>query len=94
MALVRPMGDKRWEAAILAKLGWALFEMGEKQRSLDYYRDELRLYQAVNLRVGEAALLAEMGEIYCSSGQNKKALRDAPRASGPTVADCAAYALT
>ena len=69
------MGDKKWEAAILGKLGWALFEMGgEKQRSLDYYRDGLRLYQAVNLRPGEAAMLSDMGEIYYSSGQKQKAL--------------------
>ena len=48
--------------------------MGEKQRSLDYYRDALRLYQAVNGRAGEAAILEEMGQIYYSLGQNQKAL--------------------
>jgi CHAT domain-containing protein len=79
LELVRPMGDK-WEAAMLSKVGGALYEMGEKQRSLDYYREALRLYQAVNFRVGEAALLAEMGEIYGSSGQSQKALDHYKRA--------------
>ncbi|MEG4127984.1 CHAT domain-containing protein, partial [Microcoleus sp. Pol1B3] len=49
-------------------------DLGEKQKSLEYYNQSLPLYRAVGDRSGEASTLNNIGLVYSDLGEKQKAL--------------------
>ncbi|MEP6489112.1 tetratricopeptide repeat protein [Microcoleus vaginatus GB2-A3] len=74
LKLIRAVGNRRGEAAILNNIGKVYSELGEKQKALEYYSHSLTLTRAVGDRRGEATILTNIGKVYSELGEKQKAL--------------------
>jgi len=72
--LYRALGDRRWEAITLNKIGGVYSDLGEKQNALDYYNQALPIRRAVGDRRWEAIILDNIGGVYSDLGEKQNAL--------------------
>jgi tetratricopeptide (TPR) repeat protein len=61
-------------ATDLRYIGFLYSELGQKQKTLDYYQQALPIMMEVGDRAGEATTLNNIGTVYSDLGQNQKAL--------------------
>jgi len=66
--LIREIGDRRGEGADLGNLGSAFYRLGEMDRALDYYQQQLKISQGISDRYGEANSL--WGQAICLKKKN------------------------
>ncbi|MGK7925133.1 MAG: tetratricopeptide repeat protein [Spirulina sp.] len=62
------------EADILNNIGRVYFDLGEKQKALEYFGKALNLVQVGGDRVGEADILNNIGRVYFDLGEKQRAL--------------------
>ncbi|MEG4005181.1 tetratricopeptide repeat protein [Microcoleus sp. Pol1C5] len=74
LKLYREAGDNSAQAISLLVLGRVYDDLGEKQKSLEYYSQSLPLFRAVGDRGGEATTLNNIGKVYDEVGEKQKAL--------------------
>ncbi|WP_445313941.1 CHAT domain-containing protein [Microcoleus vaginatus] len=74
LKLYREAGDTSAQAVSLLVLGRVYDDLGEKQKSLEYYSQSLPLFRAVGDRGGEATTLNNIGKVYDELGEKQKAL--------------------
>ena len=70
----RSLKDKYGEALSLYNAGLAYYDLGKRQKALDYYRQALPLLRAVGARGSEATTLSNIGAVYSGLGEKQKAL--------------------
>ncbi|UNU20515.1 CHAT domain-containing protein [Microcoleus vaginatus PCC 9802] len=74
LKLYREAGDTSAQAVSLLVLGRVYDDLGEKQKSLEYYSQSLPLFRAVGDRGGEATTLNNIGKVYDELGEKQKSL--------------------
>jgi tetratricopeptide (TPR) repeat protein len=82
---IRAVGDRAREAATLNNIGKVYFDLGEKQKALEYFTQALALRRVVGDRAGEATTLNNIGKVYSDLGEKQKALEYYTQALASTI---------
>lgn len=74
LSLCQTIHDVNGEADAYAMLATATYDQQQVQAALDHCEQARRIYVAIGKRMGEAAVLARFGIVYCIVGQNERGL--------------------
>ncbi|HKI35203.1 MAG TPA: tetratricopeptide repeat protein [Gemmataceae bacterium] len=70
----RRLGDRRGEGNALGNLGIAYLDLGQPQRAIDFYQQQLVITREIGDRRGEGAALGNLGLAYAALGQPQRAI--------------------
>ncbi|MGK7948172.1 MAG: CHAT domain-containing protein [Xenococcaceae cyanobacterium] len=74
LPILREVNYPSGEGATLFRIGGVYYDLGKKQKALDYYNQTLPLFPAVENRQLEAATINNIGDVYDDLGEKQKAL--------------------
>ncbi|HKP14285.1 MAG TPA: CHAT domain-containing protein, partial [Blastocatellia bacterium] len=74
LPIIREVGDRSTEAAILEALGRNHFDLGDYSEALEYHNQSLSLRQSLQERYGEGSALVNIGNVYARMGDRPLAL--------------------
>lgn len=66
--------DRLEEARTLYLIGSTYYEMGDRQKALDYFHKALPIFIIIEDKINEAAVLNNLGTVYFNQGKGNKAL--------------------
>jgi CHAT domain-containing protein/Tfp pilus assembly protein PilF len=72
----RTLKDDYWTAYVGNLLGVMYFNLGEKERAMEYFNEMLPLARAIRDQKGEATILNNIGLFYSNRGENQKAFEN------------------
>ena len=72
LEVLRALGDRVDEAAMLGNVGTVYNDLGDKQNALDYDNQALLMDRAVGDRAREATILSNLGNIYGALGKSRR----------------------
>eukprot|EP00811_Abedinium_folium_P033664 NODE_6610_length_1655_cov_18.001963.p1 GENE.NODE_6610_length_1655_cov_18.001963~~NODE_6610_length_1655_cov_18.001963.p1 ORF type:complete len:511 (-),score=161.27 NODE_6610_length_1655_cov_18.001963:122-1582(-) len=77
LACVRAVGNKRWEAKVLATVASLLLQMKDGNKAQRYVRQALQVFKQVDDEFGEMEVTALFADICASIGNHKQAISTA-----------------
>jgi tetratricopeptide (TPR) repeat protein len=70
----RAVGDRRNEVRVLCNLGTAYAHLGQPQRAIEFYQQDLAIAREIGDRQGEGQTLNNLGLAYAALGQTQRAI--------------------